>query len=205
MDENPTLEKISWGAVKEFSQYGFDGARIDRIAKNAKINKAMIYYHFKGKEALYEHILNMIVTGIYNTVSVLVTENPSSEKDMTNLIKGYSTYIGTVDEQYIKIILRELAAGGKYFKKITIPVLLEPMMKRVTLMFKKGQQTGLFTDIDPVFTMIQLVGSIIFLNMLKTTIRDTDLGATLFSDNFIERYTENLIKIYSQGIFKNKR
>ena len=35
MDENPTLEKISWGAVKEFSQYGFDGARIDRIAKNA--------------------------------------------------------------------------------------------------------------------------------------------------------------------------
>ncbi|HOW81875.1 MAG TPA: TetR/AcrR family transcriptional regulator [Spirochaetota bacterium] len=205
MDENPTLEKIFRGAVKEFSQYGFDGARIDRIAKNAKINKAMIYYHFKGKEALYEHVLTMVVSGIYNAVFRLVPEEPTSQSDLAHLIRGYASYIGTIDELHVKIMLREISSGGKYFKKITIPILLEPMMKRVTAMFARGQQTGLITDIDPAYTMIQLVGSVVFFNMLKITMKDAGPFEELFTGNYIERYTENLIKIYSQGIFKNKR
>ncbi len=36
--------------MTEFADNGFHGARIDSIARKAKVNKAMIYYHFKGKE-----------------------------------------------------------------------------------------------------------------------------------------------------------
>ena len=97
MNKNSTVEKITEAAIAEFSQYGFDGSRIDRIAKKAKINKAMIYYHFKGKEALYEHTLTGIVTAIYERVSPFIPEDASSPEELTNLIRGYSAYLGTID------------------------------------------------------------------------------------------------------------
>lgn len=51
-------EKIRDAALKEFAERGFDGARIDRIAANAGVNKALIYYHYKNKEELYVSTIN---------------------------------------------------------------------------------------------------------------------------------------------------
>lgn len=54
-------ENILNAAEKEFSAKGFDGARVDRIAEVAGVNKALIYYYFKGKKellkALYERLV----------------------------------------------------------------------------------------------------------------------------------------------------
>jgi len=205
MEEDNTLEKIEKGAITEFSQFGFDGARIDRIAQKAKINKAMIYYHFKGKEALYEHIVRKIVSGIYDVINPLIPEMPESIADFEYLLKGYSSYLGNLDENYIKIMLREIASGGKYFKKITVPVLLQPVMKKVMDMFTNGKKKGLFVDIHPLYTMLQLVGSVVFFNMFRTTIRDTPIADLIFQEDYVNKYTENLLRIYSGGIFLDKR
>ena len=45
------------GGGVEFAARGFDGAKVDRIAARARVNKAMLYYHFKNKAALYREIL----------------------------------------------------------------------------------------------------------------------------------------------------
>src|SRR5262245_42109582 len=50
-------DRILAAAALEFSERGFAGARVDRIAKRAKVNKAMLYYHFKSKERLYRALL----------------------------------------------------------------------------------------------------------------------------------------------------
>ena len=49
--------KIFEAAIDEFSEFGFAGARVDRIAHQAGINKAMIYYHFDSKKKLYQAII----------------------------------------------------------------------------------------------------------------------------------------------------
>jgi AcrR family transcriptional regulator len=40
-----------------FRQRGFDGVSVDDIARDAGVNKAMIYYHFADKLALYRAVL----------------------------------------------------------------------------------------------------------------------------------------------------
>lgn len=50
-------EKILEAARAEFSERGFDGARVDSIAKRAEVNKALIYYYFKSKEELLQELL----------------------------------------------------------------------------------------------------------------------------------------------------
>ena len=44
-------------ARDEFSRYGLAGARVDRIAENAKLNKRLIYYYFTSKDDLFLAVL----------------------------------------------------------------------------------------------------------------------------------------------------
>ncbi len=51
-----TKTKILESARKNFIQYGFDGARMQVIADDAKVNKAMLHYYFKDKQQLYQEV-----------------------------------------------------------------------------------------------------------------------------------------------------
>jgi len=50
-------ERILVAAFKEFVAKGFAGARVDTIARNASINKRMLYHYFGDKEALFREVL----------------------------------------------------------------------------------------------------------------------------------------------------
>src|SRR5271170_6105246 len=54
---NRTREKILAAALFEFSARGFAGARVDAIARRARVNKRMLYYCFGAKQDLYREIL----------------------------------------------------------------------------------------------------------------------------------------------------
>jgi TetR/AcrR family transcriptional regulator len=56
-DLNRTREKILGAALAEFSARGFAGARVDAIARRARVNKRMLYYCFGAKQDLYREIL----------------------------------------------------------------------------------------------------------------------------------------------------
>jgi AcrR family transcriptional regulator len=45
-------DRILAAAALEFAERGFAGARVDRIARRANVNKAMLYYHFMSKDRL---------------------------------------------------------------------------------------------------------------------------------------------------------
>ena len=54
--ETGTEEKILAAAKKVFVRKGMDGARMQDIADEAGINKALLHYYFRNKELLFEKI-----------------------------------------------------------------------------------------------------------------------------------------------------
>jgi TetR/AcrR family transcriptional regulator len=50
-------ERILEAALKEFADKGFAGARVDTIARQARINKRMLYHYFGDKEGLFREVL----------------------------------------------------------------------------------------------------------------------------------------------------
>src|SRR5262245_39924339 len=52
-----TAAAIFAAAAEEFAANGFDAPGVDLIAARAAVNKAMIYYHFENKRALYIEVL----------------------------------------------------------------------------------------------------------------------------------------------------
>jgi TetR/AcrR family transcriptional regulator len=64
-----TRARILEAATREFSSNGLAGARTERIAGAAGVNKALLYYYFQSKQALYAATLEavserMAVTGL---------------------------------------------------------------------------------------------------------------------------------------------
>src|SRR5258708_22831372 len=51
-------------AVREFAREGVAGGRTDAIAHAPGVNKGLLYYYFKDKEALYQTVLDEVFTGV---------------------------------------------------------------------------------------------------------------------------------------------
>src|SRR5205809_6879463 len=76
-----TRTAILHAAMREFAHEGLAGARTDAIARAAGVNKALLYYYYKDKEALYGAVLEHVFSGLMARVGqVLDQEMPPREK-----------------------------------------------------------------------------------------------------------------------------
>ena len=55
-----TLDRILVTARDAFAEHGFDGAKLDSIAKAAGVTKQLVYHYFKTKEELYGVVLDRV-------------------------------------------------------------------------------------------------------------------------------------------------
>jgi len=62
--------RIVTAARAEFARYGFAGARIDRIAKEASASKERLYAYFADKQALFEAVLALGVDEFFEAVTI---------------------------------------------------------------------------------------------------------------------------------------
>jgi len=205
MAEKTTEEKILDAALKEFAEHGLDGARVDRIAKKANINKAMIYYHYKGKEALYETVLSSVYNEISENVLKNIPENISPDEQYKTIISSFIDFITSIDQDFIRMMLRELSSGGTYIKKIGLPQLFIPALNTIQSIFDRGISDGTFKEINPAYTFIQTFGSMVFFNAIRLTLKDTDPGKILFNENHIEEFKKNLITVSMTGILNHNK
>src|SRR6187200_3720344 len=78
-------QRVVAAAAAEFAARGYAGANVDRIARAARLNKAMIYYHFKSKAALYREILR----DMFGAVRAAVLEVEAADVTPQEKIRRY--------------------------------------------------------------------------------------------------------------------
>lgn len=75
-DATDTKRRILVAARSEFARHGLAGARIDRIAETARVNKRSIYVHHGPKEELFDLIVGHAITDMANEVPFTVDDLP---------------------------------------------------------------------------------------------------------------------------------
>ena len=75
-DAEVTRKRILEAATAEFSYYGLAGARVDRIAKAAGSNKAMIYAYFGSKDGLLDAVAADLIAWHVQDVPLDVNDLP---------------------------------------------------------------------------------------------------------------------------------
>ncbi len=101
-----TKSKILSAAESEFSQKGFAAARIENIAKNAGVNKQMIYAHFKSKELLYVTILENAYNRLNEYEKLLKEYEFNGMQTIYDAILKYFEFL-MKDKAYVRLVLWE--------------------------------------------------------------------------------------------------
>src|SRR5512132_1142711 len=71
-------------AAKEFAAEGLAGARTDAIAKAAGVNKALLYYYYADKEALYGAVLQHVLGDLLEEIlQILKSERSAGYRLLT--------------------------------------------------------------------------------------------------------------------------
>src|ERR1700683_1916043 len=80
-------------AVAEFAEHGMAGARTEAIARAAHVNKALLYYYFKDKDALYEAVLDHVFGGLRARVMPALESDSAPRQKMLEYVGAYFDYI----------------------------------------------------------------------------------------------------------------
>ena len=75
-DAKRTRARILESAACEFGSKGLDGARLDVIARQARVSRELLLYHFKSKRGLYAAVLEWMLSREQPEVNVRV-EDPA--------------------------------------------------------------------------------------------------------------------------------
>ena len=147
-------------AALEFAARGFAGARVDRIARRAKVNKAMIYYHFKSKERLYRTLLRGIFTRAAERLQAIAA-GPGAPADKIDLaIAAMAAFIAE-HKFFPSIMLREVAEGGAHLDRETLQA-LAAVPRTVAAIVEEGVAMGHFRPVDPMFAYFSMLAPIVF-------------------------------------------
>ena len=145
-DRKNSAALIIEAATKEFSQFGFAGARIDRIAKQAGVNKAMIYYHFSSKEKLYQTIIEQFVNKMKNFFNerMLFLDDPG---EIFGQLSDFY-YSQLANSGFIPILLREIASGGETIKQLFADFVAKGPIHKLISVIESSVEQGSFREID---------------------------------------------------------
>lgn len=88
--EKDTESKILEAAKRVFVQKGLDGARMQEIADEARINKALLHYYFRSKEKLFMTIFKVELNSFFpRLIPVLLSPDMTHEQKIRHFVEEY--------------------------------------------------------------------------------------------------------------------
>jgi TetR/AcrR family transcriptional regulator len=152
-------DRLLAAAAAEFAARGFAGASVDRIARAARVNKAMIYYHFASKAALYREILR----DMFDAVARRVADTGRSAADPADKIRAFVKAIAVEAEarpHFPPIWFREIAEGGAHLDDRTVSY-IAVVVKTLAAIITEGVAEKRFRPVNPLLVHAGIVGPLL--------------------------------------------
>lgn len=145
--KDQAIQGILDAALEVFAEVGFAGARVDEIARQAGVNKAMIYYRVGNKATLYSRVLHRAFSGIVERLSRNIDKTQSPEEMLRAYIR---TFVKTFERHphLPPIMMREMASGGHHMPEVVI-LELGRILSILMGILDEGVRQGVFIEAKP--------------------------------------------------------
>jgi len=154
-----TRQDVFTAAAELFSARGFDGVGVDDIAHVARLNKAMIYYHFDDKLALYREVVRDMLRAV-GDMAIVTADTPTPADQRVSDFVGGLVQLADARPWFPPLMLREISEGAPRLDPETLA-----LMKTVFMAFARilsdGQHAGLFRPIHPVLAYMSILGPLL--------------------------------------------
>jgi TetR/AcrR family transcriptional regulator len=139
-----TRARILAAAIHEFSESGLAGARTEQIAEAAGVNKALLYYYFRGKDELYAAALDTVIEGVRaNNFAVLEADALAGERFLGIVLNHFDRmysnrgFQSLMQQEMIRLHRGEANVLGPIAEK-----LMRPLWERVHALVAEGIAAG---------------------------------------------------------------
>lgn len=168
-------------AIAEFAQLGFAGARVDEIARRAKVNKQMVYHYFGSKEDLFTAALEQVYEHIRSREKELDLRALEPEAAMERLV-GFSFDYLAEHPEFIALLNDENRMQSSHLRESTDLVAMHsPLVEVIEETVDRGVQKGVFNDrFGSVNLYISIAGLAYFFfsnNSTLSSIFDRDMSS----------------------------
>ena len=167
---------ISAVAALEFSERGYAGARVDRIAKRAKVNNAMLYYHFGSKQGLYRTLLRTTFEKIATELQRIAAAGAPPAAGLANAVTTLAAFIDQ-HTYFPAMMLREVAEGGTHLDAATLAA-LAAVPQAFGSILQPGIDQGVFRRMHPLAAYFMTIAPILMF-VASTPVRRRLLSRTL--------------------------
>jgi len=192
-------------AVAEFAEHGIAGARTDAIARAARVNKALLYYYFKDKDALYEAVLDHVFSGLRDRLMPVLESDLEPRKKLLEYVGRYFDYIAA-NPRFPRVVqaewMRMGPKGSPQMRRIAREY-FAPIYRRVAEMLREGAANGQFRAVNPMDFLPSLVGIIIFYFSTAAAMK-TLLKIDPLSKKRIAERREFVLEFISAALFTDK-
>jgi AcrR family transcriptional regulator len=156
-DAERTRAAVLAAATREFAEHGLGGARIELVARRAKVNKQLIYYYFGSKEALYVAVLEEAYARLRASEAALDVDALDPVAGITELALFNWRYHRQHPE-LISLVRTENLHKAKYLKRSErLRSLNSPLIATLESLLRRGVEQGVFrADVDAVQTYMTI-------------------------------------------------
>jgi TetR/AcrR family transcriptional regulator len=142
-----------------FAAKGLMGARVEEIAREAGLNKQLVYHYFGSKDDLYLAVLERVYGEIREQEHRLSLADLPPDEAMTKLVLFSFDYLAAHPE-FIALLNDENAQGARHLQRSRrVHEMHSPLIQLLRQTLSQGAATGLFRgDIDPLQLYVSIAG-----------------------------------------------
>ena len=158
-DADRSQREILLAARGEFAAYGLGGARMDRIAAAAGVNKRLIYYYFESKESLFLAVLERAYEDIRHRESELNLDRVEPIEAIRRLIAfTWNYYIE--HPEFLTLLNSENLHRARHLKQSAkVREMHSPLVQAIADVLDRGHRAGVFrAGVDPVQLYVSIAG-----------------------------------------------
>ncbi len=154
-----TEEKIYEAARRVFVSKGMEGARMQEIADEAGMNKALLHYYYRSKENLFKAVFKDIFTKFFRKIGTALLSEATVKEKLMLFIDEYVDLIQS--NPYVpQFIINEINRDPLMLKSLMFESGIEP--QKILFMFDKQANGETLKKIDPRHLVVSIIGMLVF-------------------------------------------
>lgn len=154
--EASTEQRIIQAARKVFTQRGFDGARMQEIADEAGINKALLHYYFRSKEKLFDVIFTTLLGKFHEAFQAIFSADCSFTEKIRLMVETDIDILMAHPDVPL-FVLREIAREPNTMAERIRSAGLADIMVVFTRQVKSAIRKKEIRKVDPVELLINIL------------------------------------------------
>lgn len=202
-----TRDRILDAALHEFAANGLAGARTERIAAAAGVNKALLYYYFESKEKLYHAALDTSAGRIRDSsMAVFLREGSTpGERILRTALNHFDRILS--QQEFQSLMQHEmirLHQGESDALELIIKRVFAPVLVMYQSMVREGIATGELIDVDWMQMHLSSLGANVFY-FLSAPIWRRILPEDPFAPDALLARRQSLVKFLGQALFTDRQ